>query len=70
MKTASNPYTIGFGRIPAHYKSRDILIEDIIDNISGDEIQGQAYKLTGKRVMITIRLPRLKEFIESQMADQ
>ena len=49
MKTASNPYTIGFGRIPAHYISRDILIEDIIDNISGDEIQGQAYKLTGIR---------------------
>ena len=70
MKTASNPYTIGFGRIPSHYISRDILIEDIIDNISGDGIQGQAYKLTGKRVMITIRLPRLKEFIESQMADQ
>ncbi len=49
MKTAYNPYTIGFGRIPAHYISRDILIEDIIDNISGDEIQGQAYKLTGIR---------------------
>ncbi len=49
MVAGSNPYTIGFGRIPTHYISRDILIEDIINNLNSDNIQGQAYKLTGIR---------------------
>ena len=47
--TGSNPYTIGFGRIPAHYISRDILIDDIVGNLNSDDAQGQAYKLTGIR---------------------
>ena len=49
MASAVNPYSIGFGTIPDHYISRDILIDDIISNISRDEIRGQAYKLTGIR---------------------
>ncbi|MBQ7584542.1 MAG: hypothetical protein IJT24_08010 [Lachnospiraceae bacterium] len=49
MKSGSNPYTIGFGRVPAHYISRDILIDDIIDSMNTDAIQGLACKLTGIR---------------------
>ena len=49
MKTRKNPYTIGFGRIPNHYISRDLLIEDIIDNLNSDDVNGQAFKLTGIR---------------------
>ncbi|MBP5608071.1 MAG: hypothetical protein J6X66_07370 [Lachnospiraceae bacterium] len=48
-KMSGNPYSIGFGRIHTRFISRDILIDEIIDNINIDEIQGQAYKLTGIR---------------------
>ena len=66
MSAKSNPYTIGFGRIPSHYIRRDVLIEDIIDNLTTDEIQGQAFKLTGirgsgKTVTLTAIEKRLRE---------
>ena len=61
-----NPYSIGFGRIPTRFISRDILIDEIIENINSDEVQGQAYKLTGirgsgKTVTLTAIEKRLKE---------
>ena len=49
MTAKNNPYTIGFGRIPKHYISRDLLMEDIIGNLDSDEVTGQAYKITGIR---------------------
>ena len=49
MATATNPYTTGFGRIPSHYLARDLIIDDIVENICSDEVRGQAYKLTGIR---------------------
>ena len=44
-----NPYSIGFGKIPTHYISRDILIDEILDTLISEEPQAQAYKLTGIR---------------------
>ncbi len=44
-----NPYSIGFGKIPTHYISRDILIDEILDTLNSEEPQAQAYKLTGIR---------------------
>ena len=44
-----NPYSIGFGKIPTHYISRDILIDEILENLNSEEPQAQAYKLTGIR---------------------
>jgi hypothetical protein len=65
-KMSGNPYSIGFGRIPTRFISRDILIDEIIDNINRDEIQGQAYKLTGirgsgKTVTLTAIEKKVKE---------
>ena len=49
MGKKTNPYTIGFGRVPSKFISRQTVIDDIIDNLNAEEIQGQAYKLTGIR---------------------
>ena len=49
MTIRENPYTVGFGRIPAHYISRDAVIDEIIENFKSENVQGQAYKLTGIR---------------------
>ena len=49
MRTNKNPYSIGFGRIPSHYIIRDLIIEDIVEQLNQEEICGQAYKLTGIR---------------------
>lgn len=47
--TARNPYAISFGRIPHHYISRDIIIDDIIEALTADIVEEQAFKLTGIR---------------------
>ncbi|MBO4375100.1 MAG: ATP-binding protein [Lachnospiraceae bacterium] len=49
MTKTSNPYSVGFGRIPSHYISRDLIIDDIVENLNSDTVQGQAYKITGVR---------------------
>ncbi len=49
MRTNKNPYSIGFGRIPSHYIIRDLIIEEIVEQLNQEEICGQAYKLTGIR---------------------
>ena len=49
MAISSNPYTIGFGKIPTHYISRDLVIEEILDEINSETIREQAFKLTGIR---------------------
>ena len=40
--TEKSPYTIGFGRIPGHYIYRDLLIDDILENLNSEDVQGQA----------------------------
>ena len=44
-----NPYTLNFGKIPKCYISRDVLIDEIIDNLCADSPDDQAFKLTGIR---------------------
>ena len=44
-----NPYAISFGRIPNQYISRDILIEDVLDELNSDIVDEQAFKITGVR---------------------
>ena len=46
---ARNPYAISFGRIPHQYISRDIMLDNIIDSLKSDTVEGQAFKLTGIR---------------------
>ena len=62
----NNPYATGFGRIPAHFIGRDLLIDEILEELYSDPVQGQAYKLTGirgtgKTVTLTAIERRLKE---------
>ncbi len=44
-----NPYAISFGRIPHQYISRDIILGDILDALTDDIVEEQAFKLTGIR---------------------
>ena len=44
-----NPYTISFGRIPNQYISRTVLIDNIIESLESDQVEEQAFKLTGIR---------------------
>ncbi len=47
--TTRNPYTIGFGKIPSKYFSRDILIDSIIEEFDSEDPDEQAFKITGIR---------------------
>ena len=44
-----NPFTLNFGKIPSQYIDRSILIDEIIDDLTADEIQDQCFMLTGPR---------------------
>ena len=44
-----NPYIISFGRIPKQYINRSIIIDSILETLESDEIEEQAFKLTGIR---------------------
>ena len=47
--TARNPYAISFGRIPHRYISRDYVLDEILDALTSDIVEQQAFKLTGIR---------------------
>ncbi len=47
--TTKNPYTIGFGKIPSKYFSRDVLIDSIMEEFESDTPDEQAFKITGIR---------------------
>lgn len=47
--TARNPYTIGFGKIPTEYISRNTILDSITEALTGDVPDEQAFKLTGMR---------------------
>ena len=47
--TLNNPYVARFGRVPSHFIGRDLLIDDIVNELNSNPIQEQAYKLTGIR---------------------
>ena len=44
-----NPFSISFGKKPYQYIERDLVIDEIIDEISSDIIQNQCFMLTGVR---------------------
>ena len=44
-----NPFAINFGRVPLQYISRDILIDEIIDELSGEYVQNPCFMLSGTR---------------------
>ena len=44
-----NPYTINFGKIPKQYIGRDIIISEIVDALESDDMEEQAFKITGIR---------------------
>ena len=46
---ARNPYAISFGRIPHQYISRDYVLDEILDALTSDIVEQQAFKLTGIR---------------------
>lgn len=45
----SNPFAVNFGKIPSEYISRDIVIEEILQEITADTPQNQCFMLTGTR---------------------
>ncbi len=64
--TQRNPYTIGFGRIPSQYISRNTIIDSIAESLNLDVPDEQAFKLTGirgtgKTVTLTAIEKTLKE---------
>ena len=44
-----NPFSINFGRVPLQYISRDILIDEIVDELLSEEVQNNCFMLTGTR---------------------
>ena len=44
-----NPYVASFGRIPNQYISRNLIIDNITDELNSDLVAEQAFKLTGIR---------------------
>ncbi|WP_026504394.1 ATP-binding protein [Butyrivibrio sp. NC3005] len=44
-----NPFAINFGKVPKLYINRDILIEEITDELLSEDAQNQCFMLTGTR---------------------
>lgn len=44
-----NPYAINFGKIPKKYICRNLIIDNIIESLESEDIEEQAYKITGIR---------------------
>lgn len=44
-----NPYVINFGKVPKQYINRDILIDEIVQELTDDDAQNQCFMLTGIR---------------------
>ena len=45
----NNPFSINFGKVPNQYISRDVVINEIIEEITSDYYQNQCFMLTGTR---------------------
>ena len=45
----NNPFAINFGKVPTMYISRDILIDEITDELMADKTQNPCFMLTGTR---------------------
>lgn len=44
-----NPFAINFGKLPSQYISRDILIDEITDELLSEDAQNSCFMLTGTR---------------------
>jgi len=44
-----NPFAINFGKVPLQYISRDIVIDEIVDELSSEYVQNPCFMLTGAR---------------------
>ena len=44
-----NPFAINFGMVPKQYISRDILIDEITDELKSEFVQNPCFMLTGTR---------------------
>ena len=44
-----NPFTINFGKVPTQYIDRQILIDEIVEELQSETIQNQCFMLTGTR---------------------
>ncbi|MBR1797627.1 MAG: ATP-binding protein [Clostridiales bacterium] len=61
-----NPFAINFGRVPVQYISRDILIDEIVEELKNDDVQNQCFMLTGTRgTGKTVTMTSIEKRIES-----
>lgn len=44
-----NPFTLNFGKVPTQYIDREILIDEIVEELQSQEIQNQCFMLSGTR---------------------
>ena len=44
-----NPFTMNFGKVPTQYIDRQILIDEIVEELQAEEIQNQCFMLSGTR---------------------
>ncbi len=49
MYVAKNPFTLNFGKVPSLYIDRSILIDEIEECLTSEEIQDQCFMLSGMR---------------------
>ena len=47
--TARNPFAINFGKVPVQYISRDIIIDEILQELLSEDAQNPCFMLTGTR---------------------
>ncbi len=44
-----NPFTLNFGKVPAQYIDREFLIDELVEELTSDDIQNQCFMLSGTR---------------------
>ena len=45
----NNPFAINFGKLPGQYISRDLIIDEILQELNTEDPQNQCFMLTGTR---------------------
>ena len=44
-----NPFVLNFGKVPSQYISRDLIIDEIVQEMTDEESQNNCFMLTGTR---------------------
>ncbi|MBO4911526.1 MAG: ATP-binding protein, partial [Butyrivibrio sp.] len=44
-----NPFVLNFGKVPTQYISREILIDEIVQELTAENAQNNCFMLTGTR---------------------